>query len=142
MEKCNNLDLAFHNEKTCNYLSRKDEFSDWVITTAFYSALHYVRHFILPYRHSTIDAGAVEFDDFESLFSSLRKDREGRHGFQNRMVNEKCSYFRFEYQKLYELSNNARYSNYKYEREDSVKAQTYLRKIKGYCIEPQKNKDD
>lgn len=134
MGNCNNLEQATHNEKVCGYLSKKNDFSDWVITTSFYSALHYVRHLILPYRHNTIHSGEKEFADFESLFSNLKRSNEGRHGFQNRIVNEKFHSIRFEYQRLYELSNEARYVNYKYIREDAVSAQQYLKKIKDFCV--------
>ncbi len=43
-----NLEYAQHNEKACKYLDKKPEFTDWVITTAFYSALHFVRYKIFP----------------------------------------------------------------------------------------------
>lgn len=39
---------AAHNEKACDYLLKSRLFNDWVITTAFYSALHYVQDEIFP----------------------------------------------------------------------------------------------
>ena len=46
------IDHAKHNESVCNYLGRNSAFGDWVITSAFYSAMHYVRHLMIP---ATID---------------------------------------------------------------------------------------
>lgn len=42
------LDHAKHNERVCNYLGKNADFGDWVITTSFYAAMHYVRHLIVP----------------------------------------------------------------------------------------------
>lgn len=39
MEVRPNLEQAKHNENVCNYLGRSKDHSDWVITTAFYSAI-------------------------------------------------------------------------------------------------------
>lgn len=43
------------------------------------------------------------------LFNTFRKEGEGRPGFQKRFVEENMKDIRFEYQKLHELSQNARY---------------------------------
>lgn len=40
---------AEHNEAVCTYLQQREEFADWIITTAFYSALHWVEYLIFPY---------------------------------------------------------------------------------------------
>jgi len=133
MENCNNLNHAKHNEQVCNYLNKKPEFSDWIITTAFYAALHYVRHKIIPYVKTDLSGNRRTFSDFESLFENFRKEQEGRHGFQKRFVEENLHIIRFEYQRLHELCQNARYYNYQYNRDDSEKARSYLKKIKDYC---------
>jgi hypothetical protein len=133
MENCNNLYHAKHNEQVCNYLNKKPEFSDWIITTAFYAALHYVRHKIIPYVNVDLSGNHKIFNDFESLFENFRKEYEGRHGFQKRFVEENMRIIRFEYQRLHELCQNARYYNYQYNRDDSEKARKYLKIIKDYC---------
>ena len=35
---------AKHNEDACHYLNQSGKYNDWVITTAFYSAMHYVQY--------------------------------------------------------------------------------------------------
>jgi hypothetical protein len=126
---------AEHNEKVCNYLGRKPEFADWVITTAFYSSLHFVRHKILPYNYTDKSGNRRTYNDFESLFGNFKKEGEGRHGFQKRFVEENIKEIRFEYQRLHELSQNARYYNYIYDRKDSDRAKEYLKKIKFFCCQ-------
>lgn len=42
---------AIHNEEACDFLLSSNKFNDWVITTAFYSALHFVQHEIFPLTH-------------------------------------------------------------------------------------------
>lgn len=31
-----------HNEELCDFLIADGKFTDWIVTTSFYSALHYV----------------------------------------------------------------------------------------------------
>ena len=133
MGNCINIDHAKHNERACNYLNKKPEFSDWIITTAFYAALHYVRHKIIPYSYTDLSGNRKTYNDFEILFENFRKENEGRHGFQKRFVEENVHVIRFEYQRLHELCQNARYYNYQYNRGDSDKAREYLKTIKDFC---------
>jgi len=131
---CNNINHAKHNEQVCNYLNKKPEFSDWIITTAFYAALHYVRHKIIPYVHTDLSGNQKKYDDFETLFDNFKKEQEGRHGFQKRFVEEHLPKIRYQYQRLHELCQNARYYNYQYTRHDSEKAREYLKIIKDFCL--------
>jgi hypothetical protein len=73
------------------------------------------------------------FESIDVLFLNYRRDGEGRHGFQCRWVGEKFPEIQFEYKRLYELSKNARYFDYKYNRKDSERARKYLEKIKSFC---------
>ncbi len=134
MGNCKNLNHAQHNEKVCNFLNQKAEFADWIITTAFYSSLHYVRHKVIPHTHTDKSGNTNTYPDFEELFNNFRNDGEGRHGFQKRWVDSSLSEIKFEYQRLYELSQNARYYNYNYQRDDAEKARGYLNTIKKVCL--------
>lgn len=134
MGNCVNKHHAEHNEKVCNYFSKKSDFADWIITTAFYSSLHYVRSVIVPYFHRATDGSEKQYNDFESLYYDLKRDTEGRHGFQLRLVTKDHKDIAIEYQRLYEMSQEARYSNYKYGRKASDEACKSLKKIKEYCL--------
>jgi len=123
------IEQAEHNEKVCNYISKKPDFSDWIVTIAFYSAIHYLRHLILPYNDSI-----SRYDTFEDLFSSKKNVSEGKHGFQCRFVRDNHCEIAFQYKRLYDMSNNARYNYYAYEREDGTLAKGYLKDIKDYVL--------
>lgn len=123
----NHYEHACHNEKVCNYLNRYESYTDWVITTAFYSAMHHVRHLMLP---KTISGNV--FNDFEELFRNQKAPMEGRHGFQKQYVLVEHPSISFEYDRLHEFSRNARYTKYAFGREEGKKAKGYLETIKKY----------
>ena len=128
MTTLNSLNHANHNYSACNYMTKKQEYCDWIITIAFYSAVHFVRHKLLPYQ----DMGTT-YNTFDSLFKTKKEIGEGRHGFQLRYVKDEIPEISFEYARLHEWSTNARYINYNYGRDDSKKAKEYLDKIKETC---------
>ncbi len=130
MANLSNINQAKHNESVCNYISScsDQEYCDWVITTAFYSAIHYIRHQMFPYD----DGEGVTYKSFERLVKDKKTNEEGRHGFQLRMVVEEHRSIAFYYQKLHDLSRNARYNNYVFNKQESNLAKNYLEHIKTY----------
>lgn len=125
----NSIEQAEHNEKVCNYISAKKDFGDWVITTAFYSAIHYIRHMVLPHT-----SGEFVYHDFEELFANCKRDKEGRHGFQLSFVRKNHDAISVDYKRLHEMSENARYNCYNVEKEQGVLAIKYLKAIKEYTL--------
>ena len=123
------LEHAKHNEQVCNYLGKKEAFGDWVITTAFYSAMHYVRHLMVPV---TIDG--ITYNDFECLFVKMKSIMEGRHGFMKSYVVSNFPEIALEYSKLHDMSTTARYTSYTYTREQAKQAKGYMENIKLYVI--------
>lgn len=124
------LNHAKHNESVCNYLGKKEDFSDWVITVAFYSALHYVRHLMFP-----LEESGKRYEEFEPYFCANKSFGIGRHGFQQRYVIGHYPDISFEYGRLLEMSSQSRYSNCKYTREQAVLAKEYLAAIKKFVLE-------
>ncbi len=123
MANLSNIKQAKHNERVCNYLSEEEDYSDWVVTTAFYSSIHYLRDHILPF-----DDGGRTYTTFDTLFEDKKANQEGRHGFQLNLVKRLCPKVAFEYQRLLDMSVNARYHNYKYEKKEATMAKRYLRR--------------
>lgn len=123
------LNHAKHNESVCNYLGKKEEFSDWVITTSFYSALHYVRYLMFP-----LVMEGKKYEDFEVYFCENKSFGIGRHGFQQRYVITHYPEISFEYGRLLEMSSKARYSNCVYTREQSKQAKDYLAAVKNFTL--------
>lgn len=129
MASLSNISQAEHNEQACEHLKGTGNFSDWVITTAFYSSIHYIRHYILPHN----DGGRI-YTSFEALYEDKKDDREGRHGFQLNLVKKYCTSVAYSYQRLWDMSVNARYLNYKYEKREATLAKRYLDEIKEFVI--------
>ena len=119
---------AKHNENACHYLNQSGKYNDWVITTAFYSALHYVQYELFP-----MEVGNNLFDSFNSYHRSLFDyidDRPSKHYVTIELVHTKlpnCSKF---YRWLHNECITARYSNYKVPCEKSNMAIKYLNNIK------------
>lgn len=129
-----NLQHAEHNEKAYRYLSKEPEFCDWIITTAFYSAIHYIRHAMFPHQIQLKDGKAHTFNEFESLFNNLKRDGEGRHGFQLNWVRDNYSEISKNYRRLHELSNEARYFNYQFPAEKIIpEVNGHLKAIRRFC---------
>jgi hypothetical protein len=124
----NSLEHAHHNYRACNFIGQKADFCDWCITIAFYSAIHYVRHLMLP----CVDLGTT-YNTFESLFKVNKIQGEGRHGFQLRYVKEHYSSIGYEYAKLHDMANSARYIDYQYGRNEAKLAKECLDKIKKFA---------
>ncbi|OAV67604.1 hypothetical protein Barb4_02399 [Bacteroidales bacterium Barb4] len=118
---------ALHNEKICNYLGKNESHSDWVIITAFYSALHFTRHLIV-----SECLGGSGIVSFENIFLQNKRYSDGRHGFQKYYINLHHPDICFEYEKLHEWSVNARYNTHEYDRGTATKAKAYLKRIKEY----------
>ena len=134
MGNSNNLDHAKHNEEVYRYLTDHPEYCDWIITTAFYSSIHYVRHKIFPYKGTLKNGKEIEYNDFESLYFNFRKDSEGRHGFQLNWVKKNYEEIKFPYRRLHELSNEARYINYQFDTKKLLpEINLHLKKIRLYC---------
>jgi hypothetical protein len=123
----NHIEHAVHNESVSNYLSKHEKYSDWVITTSFYSALHFVRHLMLP---ETI--GGEIIHDFERLYNKKKLPVEGRHRFQLSYIQQTHPSIAMEYSKLFEMANNSRYNSFGFTREHARLAKGYTVRIKEY----------
>jgi spermidine synthase len=134
MGNSNNLLHAEHNEDTCKYLRRKPDFLDWVITTAFYSAMHYLRYKMMP-QTETISSGTVTFNDFETYYNACKTFHQGRHGFQAEKVRILFPEISADYSHLKDICENARYYNYQYDRAASELAYKRLQTIKTFCLQ-------
>jgi hypothetical protein len=119
---------AEHNEDACNYLLKSGKFNDWVVTTAFYSALHYVQYELFPMEHHH-----TFYDNFNSYYDSLcdyLNNRPSKHQIIIELVHTKLpNCIRF-YRWLHNECFNARYKNYKVTCDNANMAMKYLCNIK------------
>ena len=125
-----------HNKSACEHLAKVTDFPDWIITTAFYAAIHYVDSKVFPL---TIDGRQkITFSCLESYYNYQRNydtQMPSKHEFrldiaQAHLDPEILARFK----RLYDASFTARYRDY--QELDFKKAQGFyedLCKIKEYC---------
>jgi len=97
-----------HNKKVCDRLHLQDEYEccDWVVTTAFYSAIHFIDHALFP---CTYDG--KRFNDINEAHKSMRGI--SRHETRGILVNKHMPQHRGAYTFLSSESRSARYVHYK-----------------------------
>jgi len=127
------LNIAQHNEQTSKFLfsGAKKQYNDWVVTTAFYSAMHYLYYYFLPKKEKE-----KWIKTFDGLYSEYKFSNETRHEFTKRWVtiNSEKSISAY-YKSLYDDCKSARYNGYIC---DNIAAKNSLKKlkdIKKYCTE-------
>ena len=64
------LDHAKHNEEACRELLRTGKFNDWVITTAYYSAIYYVTYELFPAQYE-VGGKALNCLNFQDYYFKL-----------------------------------------------------------------------
>ena len=105
-------DHAKHNEDTCEFLFKDGKYCDWVVTTAFYSALHYVQHEIFPTKIK-----GKQFDNFNKYYNEHYlgiSNKPSKHVSTINLVKAEIGDDAHQnYNWLYGLCMNARYHNYK-----------------------------
>lgn len=122
-----------HNEEVCDLLLANGKFNDWVITSAFYSAMHLVLHQIFP---AKIDG--KDYADFESYYNLAfpRLKRPSKHTVIKKIVQEKLRGASPLYHSLFTNCHSARYNDYQVSVALAQKAKKDLGILKGYCSKP------
>jgi hypothetical protein len=108
-----------------------ERFNDWVVTIAFYSALHFVRYKIFPL--SKYGEIFSTFDDYASSLQSENKMPGGKHSVLAELVEDHIPQIAVQYRKLLSLSMTARYRNYNISSQLSKEAVSIMQKIKTVC---------
>ena len=126
---------ALHNQKVCDYLSEHGEFHDWVITTAFYSAIHWIEDYLFPFHvkdgKADIEIGSLEaYTQFYNDSLGLRKSN---HAIRTMLVGEKCREILSSYSSLYDNCMTARYIDYRKDIRAATKARRCLVAIAEFC---------
>ncbi len=122
----NKKEQAIRNQALSNELFAGKIYYDWVITTAFYSAIHFVEESLLP---SKVNGQACK------NISEVKRayGQAGRHAARERLVFDKLPKIGPFYRWLDDQSRNSRYVSYKVDKEVAKKALEYLEKIKKAC---------
>jgi hypothetical protein len=127
----NPLHHALHNEKACDLLfSDPDaQFNDWVITTAFYSVLHFALYDLFPLEHDRVCHAT-----FSEYHISLPR-KISKHAAIIRLVSARSPYAR-QYRWLFGACMYARYANYRISRSKAEYARSLLDSIKSSLSKP------
>lgn len=118
---------ALHNEELCNFLLPTKKYNDWVITTAFYSALNFVKHQIFPFDTK----GKGKYDTFEQWYKVHGKDRD-KHEALSYLVAGNTGAGK-PYKWLLDACKGARYVDYMVSDELASKSKRMLDAVKSHC---------
>ncbi len=84
------LNHARHNKEACEFLNqhKENKFGDWVITTAYYSALHYFHSELFPGSYeSQMNGRITNFSSFEHYYNNTNK-KKSKHVLLLQLVEE------------------------------------------------------
>lgn len=132
---------AEHNYNVCNFLAQSDvDANDWIVTTAFYSVLHYCENSLFPADYY-VDSNAKEinhYSSFEDFVQSFRNSFPNRrnaspHKVRRWLIENQVDEISFEYCALADNCFMARYNNYRISEEGKEEAIRFLNFIKEYC---------
>lgn len=120
-----------HNEAACDLLHKAGGFPDWVVTTAFYAAMHGIYENLFPLK----EAGSTypTFDAYYGQKFARRApgDKPNKHDATVDLVRTHLPAIASNYRLLKDSCFNARYRNYAVKPFEAAMARTQLQAIKG-----------
>lgn len=122
---------AHHNYNACQCLKKVGGYPDWIITTAFYSALHFVRYQVFPLKKN--NRNYPEFDDYISFLKSEGRTKKAKHQVLMSLTKENLNAIYPYYRTLRQYCDNARYYDYNINPTEVEFALKYLEEIKKRC---------
>lgn len=137
------LNHAIHNEQITALLCCNKENVDWIITTAFYAALHYVDHKIFPLKAKTSTGTTYKIKNFDEYYAHVYMSTaigrvKDKHTARLELVKKELPSIGADYSWLKSLCWTARYSNYQFANEQKYIDETLrrLKAIKDGCTSP------
>lgn len=117
-----------HNYEVCEFLLSDKRFYDWVVTTAFYSALHLVQEEIFPFS----DDEGYTYSSFEQYFSKSLTEgvKISKHQSTIKLVEQRIKGAGNFYRSLHDMCRTCRYRNYHVSPKKAKVAKSYLDKIR------------
>lgn len=115
------------NQNLSEELFKGKIYYDWVITTAFYSAIHFVEDKILPCK--VVSKNCKSINDVKNAYRM-----NGRHSSRERLVFDNLPLeVAVKYKWLDDKSRYSRYTTFKITSTEADKAQQYLKEIYKAC---------
>lgn len=128
------LNHALHNEAVCNYLELKQEFTDWIITTSFYTALQFVSYKIFPFEMPSIGGKKTVINSIDDFYRYNNSRKLSKHELLADLVEKNCPKIAPDYDWLLSMSMTARYTNYMHDKVIANKARLLMKGIKKVCM--------
>jgi len=136
MEKRNRAEHAIHNQKVCEHLIAATEYHDWIITTAFYSALHYIESHLFPNKYThPVTNKTQTINTFNEYCWKINGEHKSKHDKRLDLVEEMLPDICDDYQTLKDACWTARYTNYKSDQEVSKLCYKALKNIEALYLE-------
>jgi hypothetical protein len=117
-----------HNLDLTNILIQNSSYNDWVITTAFYSCVHFVEHALFP----LIEHG-IEYPDFNDFWNRTSR-HTSKHSCKKALVWKYLRTVGAKYRDLFDECNNSRYNDYNVSLSDAKSALNKANAIKAACL--------
>ena len=121
---------AQHNKDLCIHLLSQGNYSDWVITTAFYSAIHFVDHCLFPLAYSDGNT----YNTLDDLHAVFKKNYPSRHTLRQHVVDTYLNSQSTNYKYLKDSCWTARYYNYQVPQKRAGKCKSRLDAIEAACL--------
>ena len=118
---------AIHNLEACRFLKENSNFNDWVITTAYYTANHFVRYKIFPH---TIDNQT--FKSFDECYNRYNH-QVSKHNYLGNLVAQNLPPINEAFWFLIKACHSARYYDYKVSTVDVERSMRHLEQIVRHC---------
>lgn len=125
---------AKHNREACKFIKDSEQFNDWVITTAYYSALHFMQSEFFPGQfESPINGQIKSYSSFDKYFNEF--DGYTKHGLLLKLVEEIVDDVDVinGFTSLKELCWTARYTKYTYSNDIADECYNNLVRIEEFC---------
>ena len=126
------MEHALHNELLCDHLLEQGTYYDWVLTTAFYSALHFVNHQLFPFTYN-----GNSYANFDLYYDAEIINKKGpkmsKHAATIDLVSNHLIACYSPYKNLYDMCMTSRYNNYHVTKAKASKARSYLSAVKNCC---------
>ena len=119
-----------HNLDLCKILLDDGQYNDWVVTTAFYSSVHFVEHALFP----LIENG-VEYLTYNEYWQiNYHPKAITKHDGKKRLVKRYISSVKNQYRELCDDCMNSRYNDYKVSDYNAAQALKKAKAIKQACL--------
>lgn len=129
MKKGKRIRHALHNEELCSLINSTGKYPDWVITTAFYSAIHFVSFKIFPIREQSNTGEHFEIKTLDE-YHRFNNITVNKHQALADLVYEYYPTISADYDWLMDLCTKARYQNYQQTTQDAQRSIDLLGIIK------------